>query len=77
MSKAARRRRRALIAAGCWAAFGVIGLIQFAYWLATTPGAWDRTISTPIAASIPILFTISIAANIHASLAEASADDDG
>jgi len=57
-----------LILAWGWAAFGIIGLLQFGYWLIVTPGAWEKTISTPIAASIPILFAASIYANFTTDL---------
>lgn len=69
------RARRARIMAVVWSVFGVVGLVQYGYHIATTPGAWEKMLSTPIAASIPILFVISIAANVHGALAEASGDE--
>lgn len=69
-----RTPKNAKIAAVCWTIFGVIGLAQYGYYLFTTPGAFDKMLSTPIVNSIPILFIISIAANVHAALSENDED---
>ena len=57
-----------LILAWSWFAFGVLGLIQYAYLIATTPGMWQKVLTTPIAASIPVLFAASIYANFTTDL---------
>lgn len=69
------KRRKYLISGYCWATFGVFGLAQYAWWMVTTPGAWEKTISTPIAASIPILFVISVYANYSTDMDRASSEE--
>lgn len=57
-----------LILAWSWATFGVAGLLQYAYIIATTPGMLEKVLGTPFAASIPILFAASIYANFTTDL---------
>lgn len=57
-----------LIFAWTWAVFGVIGLVQYGYIIATTPGMLEKVLKTPIAASIPVLFAASIYANFTTDL---------
>lgn len=77
---ATKRARRAVkrnkVLAWCWFAFGVLGLLQFVWWVLTEPGALEKTLTTPIAASIPVLFAISVYANFvgHLSAAESAED---
>lgn len=71
-----RTPKKEKIAAICWSIFGIFGLAQYGYYLATTPGAWDKMLRTPIVNSIAVLFIVSIAANIHAALSDTEDDDD-
>lgn len=73
MSKTPRRGK---IAAIIWSVIGILCLIQYGYYLVTTPGAFDKMLSTPLVNSIAVLFIISIAANVHAAMSENDDDED-
>lgn len=67
MKRPSPRTNRLILAWG-WFIFGVGGLIQFGWLLITDPALLEKTLKTPLAASIPILFAASIYANFTTDL---------
>jgi hypothetical protein len=65
--------------AAVWLVIGLVGVAQFAYLLVTNPHILQQTLETPIAASIPVLYFISVYANLvgHWSSYQASKVEKG